>query len=397
MMSSRRIRSYALTCAAVVLLVACLNAQQAHPYASIASNGVSYAGPGRDNRYDLTGTSVRIGLLVPLTGPQKAEGEAIVAAARLALEDSPIASVPGGRNVALAIEDESGSPWGRSADALIHLVIDEQVIAVVTSANGATTHVCEQVGNRIGVPILALSSDATTTQINIPWLFRLGSSDKVQAQLFAHDIYLDRTLRNVLLVTQQDHDGRVGGEEFQRAAAHVGAPTPTAFAVDPLRPDTFAWLTLVQTSSPQAIVFWTSSATARFLLQRATGAKIKVPIYLSGRAAEGNVARDLVAQAAGASESGGIWTVESQSTSAGAAEDFGRRYESSMGRTPSALAAEAFDAVRLVNGALHSAGANRARVRDRLAAVNGYPGASGRISFDNEGNSRRPSRLVRIR
>jgi branched-chain amino acid transport system substrate-binding protein len=77
-------------------------------------------------------------------------------------------------------------------------------------------------------------------------------------------------------------------------------------------------------------------------------------------------------------------------------KSFAQRYELAMGAPPSPVAAEAYDAVCLVVDALRAAGANRARVRDRLATVENFSGASGIISFDNQGNNRSTLRLVRI-
>jgi hypothetical protein len=56
---------------------------------------------------------------------------------------------------------------------------------LITSANGGIAHQAEQVSNRLGVPILTLASDATTTEVKMPWLYRLGPSDVDQARMFA--------------------------------------------------------------------------------------------------------------------------------------------------------------------------------------------------------------------
>ena len=135
----------------------------AAPYDSIAVDGENYAGPARGAAWDETGSTVYIGLLAPMHGPEAAEGEALVAAANMALKDSTQRPLPGGRHVELAIGDESGPAWGHVSDVILQLVLQKNVVALITSADGTDTHVSEQVGNRIGVPVLTLSSDATTT------------------------------------------------------------------------------------------------------------------------------------------------------------------------------------------------------------------------------------------
>jgi branched-chain amino acid transport system substrate-binding protein len=371
------------------------------PYASIKSRNISYTGPGREAAYDLADSTVRIGLLVPLQGPQRADGEAIVAAARIALEDDASQGpLPAGRRLALAVGDESGPSWGHVADALIQLVLDEQAIAVVTSANGATAHMSEQVGNRIGVATLTLASDKTTTQIDLPWIFRLAPSDVVQARTMTRDIYRDRGFQRVLLVTESDHDGRLGETEFEEAARELHAPPPASLRLDPLQPDVDSMLTVIRTQNPECLVFWTHPNTARKLLQAIREGGISLPSYLSQEAAQ--TSAELNNSPSGAvgdkaPQDNSVWTVAAFGPASSLGKSFARRYQLATGALPSPVAAEAYDAVRLIAHALRAAGANRARVRDWIAGVKDLPGASGTISFDNEGNSDARVRLVRLR
>jgi len=369
------------------------------PYASIASRGVSYVGPGREATYNLAGPTIRVGLMAPLHGPRKAEGDAIVASAQLALEDASQNPLPGGRRLELAIGDESGPSWGHTADDLIHLVLDKQAVAVITSADGSTAHLSEQVGNRIGVPILTLSTDKTTTQIDIPWVFRLGPSDTDQARVMAEDIYRTRGLRRVLLVVESDHDGRLGGKEFQEAARQFAAPRVTVLPADPQQPDADSLLAVMKRESPEAIVFWTRAKTARTLIRRIREDGLQTPLYLAQEAAQEGSRLSFAPHDASerdVDQHDRMWTVASAGAESPLEESFARRYQSLTGVLPSPVAAEAYDAVRLIVRALREAGPNRARVRDRLASVRNDAGASGLISFDQEGNNRASVRLVRL-
>jgi branched-chain amino acid transport system substrate-binding protein len=369
------------------------------PYASIKSEKIDYHGPARQASYDLAGPTIQIGLIVPLQGPQKADGEAIVAAAKLALEDDAArGSFPGGCRLALAVGDESGPSWGRTSNALIHLVLDEQAIAVVTSANGSTAHLSEQVGNRLGVAVLTLASDKTTTQIDLPWIFRLAPSDTAQAQTIAKDIYTTRGFRRVLLVTESGHDGRLGEQEFLDAARELQVPQPARVSIDPLQPGTRAMLVAIRSQSPQAAVFWTSSNTAGELLRALREAKASLPVYLCQEAAQRSTGLNLSpnSQSTERTATSGVWSVARAKTAQAAYESFARRYQVATGALPSAVAAEAYDAVRLIARSVREAGPNRARVRDRIANDKELAGASGAISFDNEGNSLGGTQLVRL-
>ncbi|MHB1698805.1 MAG: ABC transporter substrate-binding protein [Acidobacteriaceae bacterium] len=411
--SAKRIAAAGLLIAASLILVGGaprIFAQNAKtspaPYASIASDGESYAGPGRESSFDLTEQVLSIGLLVPLHGPEKADGDGIVAAAQMALKDASQRPMPGGRRLALAIGDESGPSWGLVSDVVMHLVFDQDAVALITSTSGDDGHLSEQVGNRIGVPVLTLSADATTTQIDIPWIFRPGPSDVLQAQAIARNIYRDRGLKSVLLVTERNHDGQRGDEAVRRAALSLGAPLPDGLVLDPLKPDLPSLLARMRSQPEQAVVLWTSAEVAGELLRLLDAAGVRAPIYLSQQAAQAGSrvvylpANETAGAVYGAAvpevKSAGIWTVSADGNDEAAALSFALRYRQLTGLLPSPAAAEAYDAVCLTVQALRAAGPNRARVRDKLAKVSDFRGASGTISFDREGNDSTPIHLVRV-
>jgi branched-chain amino acid transport system substrate-binding protein len=402
--SSHSLRKF-LVCASVVAMFAgdmLVRAQQNGrpvPYASIGSEGVTYAGPGREASYNLAGPTIHIGLLAPLHGPQQADGEAIVRAAQMALQDAEQKPLPGGLHLTLAIGDESGPAWGRVTDALLRLVFNDHAVAIVTSARGTTAHLSEQVGNKIGVPVLTLSSDATTTQINLPWIFRLGPSDAQQAQVIAQDIYRVRGFRHVLLVTERDHDGRMGGREFVEATHQLGVPNLASLVINPLQPGTGSLLALIKTQPPQAIVFWTQPEVARKLLEAIHAGGVHTLIYLSQETAqEGSGLKSLRQNTAGVKDPAGvgIYTVATPLDETPSHESFARRYQAAAGTLPSPVAAEAYDAVRLVAQAVRVAGPNRARVRDHVSNIRNFAGVSGTISFDGQGDNRTEACLVRL-
>ena len=393
----------AATLAAMIAGSAAARAQTAKgppaPYATIAARGASYLGPGREAAYDLPGDTVRIGLMAPLHGPQKAEGDAIVAAAQLAIADASQSPLPGGRRLELAVGDESGPSWGHAANALIKLVFDQHAVAVVTSASGDLAHLSEQVGNRIGVPILTLSSDSTTTQTDIPWIFRLAPSDAAQAAMIAQNVYRRWGFRRVVLVSARDHDGRMGANAFEKAVQSLGAPAPAAVRMNPFEPDYDSLLALVKAQAPQAVVIWTRSGTARTLVRLLGENGVRAAIYLSQQASQDFAAAEASsppASAAGAPVISGLWTPAAEPSRTAIRRSFVQRYRSATGRFPSSTAAEAYDAVRLLADALREAGPNRARVRDQVASARDVSGVSGRISFDPEGNSRAGVQIVHL-
>lgn len=388
-------------CAVLGLAIGARAQQKAAPvpYDSIGLNGVSYEGPGREAAFDLPGPTIRIGLLAPVHGPQKADGKAIVAAAQMALQDASKEPLPGGLHLVLDVADESVPPWGLLGDEIIRLVVQQKVVAIVTCADGAAAHLSEQIGNKIGVPTLTLSADPTTTEINMPWIFRLGPSDTQQAQVVARNIYHVRGFQRVILVTGRGHDGHIGADSFKNVVHQLGAPAPASLVIDPLQPDPASLLALIKAKAPEAIVLWTQPENARKLIQAVRAGGFRTPIYLSQGAAQDGSGLRFPRHNAGELVDPidtGIYAVDSRQVEAPGRESFVRRYQLATGNFPGPAAAEAYDAVRLIARAVREAGPNRARVRDRISTVRDLAGVSGTITFDDQGNNRTDVYLVRL-
>jgi branched-chain amino acid transport system substrate-binding protein len=413
-----RRRLLGLVIAALCVPVPGVLAQEpAQPYAVLNRDAVEYNGPGREAGNDLTGPEIKIGLLVPRHGPRQSEGDRLLLAAQLALEDESGIPLPGGRRLRLVARDETGL-WGRASTEIVDLVFDDRAAALITTLDGASAHLAEQVGNKVGVPILTLSTDQTTTQINLPWIFRLGPADASQACLFAHDIYSRRGLKKVALLTEGDHDGRVGGEEFEKAARNftrenstargvpptqTTAPPPVRMAVDPARPIPDSLVNELR--EYEALVVWTGPEVAARLIPRARDLAPSLPIYLCRKAAQGwvedwpqtDIAPNFWSGANARPEDGGTWLALTRPGDATGRESFERRYRERLGVFPTAAAAQAYDAVRILASTLRRAGPNRARLRDALAQLAGFPGITGVISFDHAGNDLTQVSLVRLR
>jgi branched-chain amino acid transport system substrate-binding protein len=374
-------------------LFAPTHAQKQAPksYASIATDGEGYAGPGRAAANDLPGPIIRIGILAPLHGERKPEGDAMVAAAQMALRDAAPRGVVHGHHVALAVEDSSGPSWGKVSDAVIRLVLEDEAVALITSTSGADAHISEQVGNRVGVPVLTLAADATTTQADIPWIFRMGASDKAEAQLIANELYNVRRIGHILLITQHGHDGDRGTTAMSHAAADLRSIEPVVVTLSEDQLDIDAAVQKIHVNSPQAIVIWTNTITAARLLPALRAAGVTSPCYLSEDASFS------IPNVASLEFPGGeVWKIAEDVRISPTRQAFASGFQQSTGRSPNAIATRTYDAVTLIVEALQAVGPNRARVRDQLSRGPAFEGMSGKISFDREGNNQVASHLVKL-
>jgi branched-chain amino acid transport system substrate-binding protein len=126
------------------------------PYARVGEEGVDYAGP---HRADPEPGPVRIVIFGPQAG-QVAETTAVRAALAQA----------GNHWLLTAINSDQN--WGGASTELVHALMDERPLAVVSLDRNAA-HLAEQLALKAFVPVVALSNDTALTATNVPWIFRL--------------------------------------------------------------------------------------------------------------------------------------------------------------------------------------------------------------------------------
>jgi ABC-type branched-subunit amino acid transport system substrate-binding protein len=361
------------------------------PYATLDRQAVAYRGPVGAPEKDFSAGVAVIGAILPLQGPQRAEGKALLSAMQMAFEEEQArGSLGDGRKLALAVRDESG-PWGQASSEILKLIEQDCALVLLTSANGNTAHQAEQIANKISFPILTLASDPATTATNVPWVFRLGPSDADQARAFCRRIYVELGLRKVLLVAQKDHDGRAGGDEFEKAVRELKVAAPDLLEVSPADFNGETVGTAVRMKEPQAVVVWTGAGLAKELLAVLHKTRPSVPIFLCTKAAQlGTESPAEITSGADApakQNPGEFFTVASLPAKEEVARrDFEQRYQARTGSTPGNAAFQAYEGVHLIAAGLRAAGANRVLLRDYFASTGKFHEAAEVVLFDPAGN-----------
>ena len=297
----------------------------------------------------------------------------------------------------LVTRDESG-PWGQASTQIVHLVFDDQAVALITSADGGRRASGRAGGkqNRRAHPdaFHRYHHDGNQFALDFPH----GTQRRACRRKPLRAISTRKKLQRVVLLTQDDHDGRVGGEEFEKAAREMNAPAPMQ---NHRRARQVSEGMRLQTGNCE-------SAPGRRHLDRRR----------HRQSARGTPAGDVALRAALPVPQGGARRLEPSEPAsmprlqqpgrrrglgrvravaqAALHQAFAQRYRQRFGAEPGIGAAEAYDAVRVLAASLRQSGPNRARLRDALGQVSAFAGASGVISFDHAGNDLTQISLVRL-
>jgi branched-chain amino acid transport system substrate-binding protein len=368
------------------------------PYASLDRESVTYRGPVSTARREVPGDSAVIGLILALRGQQASEGKALLAAAQIALdEEKERGALPDGRRLSLAVRDESGQ-WGKASSEILRLIDQDHALVLLTSANGTTAHQAEQIANKISFPILTLASDPTTTQTNVPWLFRLGPSDADQARAFCQRISSQAELRKILLIAEMDHDGRVGSEEFEKAAREMKLAEPEKLEISSSEEQPEQVRVAIREKKPDAIVVWTDGLLASRVLEIVRTTAPKTPVFLCSKAAQlGGLTERGNGSASDGKGSEAFAAVGSREQAQQMSRDkFAELYEERTGNAAGFGLFEMYEAVHLVADGIRKVGANRELLREYFASAERVQSSTGILPFDPAGNSRQEFGVIKI-
>ncbi|MCP4654579.1 MAG: ABC transporter substrate-binding protein, partial [bacterium] len=224
------------------------------------------------------------------------------------------------------------------------------------------------------------STDASLTQINIPWMFRCPPDDERITRLLANHVFREKGLTRVVAMASVGYDSRLRSEEFEKAAQRFGSPLLLSLFYDH---DFSKQLRLIEESGAQALVLFGQPQEVVPVLRGLRERGLEPEIFggpglataafpeLAGELAEGvtvvapfDLGRDDPV-----------------------VESFRRRFAEQYDDPPDVVAGYSYDATQLVVAAIRAGGLNRARIRDALAAGEPFAGVSGEIRFDGSGGN----------
>lgn len=241
-------------------------------------------GGGEDDR-ESSREKIRIGAVVPLTGPSASTGtktlEGVQLAAAVVNEDLPDVDLPlgegtglpnlGGAQVEVVSADHEEDPETGAAETE-QLIKSEDVAAVVGSYFSSVTEAASERAERLGIPFV--NGDSSSPQLtegrDREFFFRTGPSDRTFAETFfdfLDDMNSERSadIRDVAILHESTEFGSGAARVTQEVAARHGYSviatiphrngatdvTRTAARIQALNPDA-----LFQASyTPEAILF----------------------------------------------------------------------------------------------------------------------------------------------
>ncbi len=360
-------------------------------YFVVGDAPVMFWGPGRDKPEPTDVSTVKIGVIAPIERSYETYiGRSVVRGMQVALDEANVAGGYRGKPFEAVIRNDTGL-WGASADELVSLTYEDKAWVVIGTVDGANTHIAIRVALRTDMPIVNVADlDPTLVETKIPWVIRVIPDDRQMTYTIAYYVYKQLGLEKVAILRANNRYGRFGVAQFRKGSVKLGKPAPIEINYEPnfdkVNPDFAAQIDRLAKVEPDAVILWADAEAAGVLVKHIRAAGMKFPIL----ACERIVHREFL-KAAGDAAEGVIamypYNPESENPRY---LDFVKRYREKYGESPDAYAVHSYDGTVMAVEAIRKAGLNRYLIRDQLASMREWEGASGEIVLDEALSNRRP-------
>ena len=312
---------------------------------------------------------VKIGVMIPLTGDVATYGESVKNAITYA------ASQVDSDNIEIIFEDSKceGKDAANAINKLIN--IDKASVIIGELCSGATLAAAPIAEQNQVVLISPASTSPDITNAG-EYIFRTIPSDALQGA-FAADLVHAQDAQRLAVIYSNDDYGQGFEAVLREKFSELGGTVVASEAVDRGSTDARTQLTKIRAANPDAVYIISNStaATVAILKQMKEVGIVNIPVLGS----EGLRSPDII-EGAGVAAEGLIVSSVSSGTS-----DFITGYNQVYGTDPGPFAAQAYDAFMIIVQAINAGAVTGTEIKEAIAGVT-YEGASGTISFDDNGD-----------
>ncbi|MDF1568703.1 MAG: ABC transporter substrate-binding protein [Spirochaetaceae bacterium] len=334
---------------------------------------------------DADSAVIKIGVFEPMTGANAAGGAMEVEGIKLANKLYPEVL---GRKVELVIVDNK-SDKVEAANAASRLVDRDKVVAIIGSWGSSFSMAAGSIVNDAQVPTVGASCTNPLVTLGNEYYFRVCFIDSFQGKVMANYAYDEVGAKKVAIVQEISNDYSVGLAKFftDQFIKLTGDPNAVV-AVSNYNTgdmDFTAQLTNLKSLNPDAIFAPGNYTESALLIKQARELGFDVP-FLGGDTWEAPEFLDVGKEAVEGAVFSTFFTTEVPITKT--SELFIDEYRKEYGKEPAAVTALGFDAYMVIIDAIERAGsADSVAIRNAIAETEGYPGAAGIITLDENGDA----------
>lgn len=328
--------------------------------------------------------TIKIGVFEPMTGAAAAGGEMTVEGIKLANEK--VSSVLG-KDIELVIVDNK-SEKVEAANAVAKLVDKDEVVAIIGSYGSSLSMAAGDIVKNAKVPAVGCSPTNPLVTLNNDYYFRVCFIDPFQGTVMANYAINELGAETAAIIQDVQQDYSVGlSTYFKKAFKDIKGENSIVgeASYNTGDQDFSAQLTNMKSLNPDVIFAPGNYGESALLIKQARDLGMDTPI-LGGDTWEAPEFLEIGGDAVEGAVYSTHFTSESPVTTV--SESFLNEYKDKYGKEANAFAALGYDAYMVIVEAIEAADSmDPVKIKDKIAATDGFVGATGNITLDENGDA----------
>jgi len=312
---------------------------------------------------------IKIGIVLPLSGPVSFAGNQIKEGLEIALEKYK------DENIKLIYEDSKCKP-ADAVNAVQKLVnVDKVSLIVGDICSGATLAMIPitKANNLVIISPLSTNPNVTSPGNNA---YRMVPSDIQEVGFMADYAYNKLNIRKIAVLYENTDFGR-GAEKIFREKYKGTIVFSEAY--DPNETDYKTMLTKIKQSNPEGVYLLSLPQQVGLILKQADELNIKA-VFLG----KNSIEQPDVLKIAGKSAEGVIYTFFSKGSEA-KINEFEELFKQKYGKEPGIFEGIGYDLGQVVYLAVKDTKGNKEKIKQNMRKIS-FEGVTGKIEFDENGN-----------
>ena len=335
--------------------------------------------------------TLKIGMVLPVTGPAAAVGGYALAGAKIALDRVNKSGGVLGKQLELVTEDDQTTNPG-AVLAFSKLAAQPDIIAFLGPVRSTQNHAIANDILKTAKPFCFGGTDPALTKMGNPWMIRFRPNDSYSGRVIAS--YGAETLgkKNWALVHSTDAFGTSGNNLLAGALAKLGAKVATDQGY-PNQSQDFTPVVLAIKSSGADVIgsYFTFENDQAIFARQLKQLGVAIPWVGSP-----TTVAAATLKLAGPALWGTYAVADYAADSSPEAKEFAKLYAAVSSAQPDLQSAWPYDAIGVLSAAVNKVGSTDPdKIRDAMLSIKGYKGAEGEYNFDQFGDGLHGYNIVR--
>lgn len=322
--------------------------------------------------------TIKIGAVLPLTGPVAYDGQAKQNGALVAIDQINGSGGLLGKQVELVAEDGACNP-AQSVAAAEKLITTQKVPVLMGAFCSSSTGAVMGVTEKYGVPhVTSVSTAAELTERGNKWFFRATGTSKLMAETFASVLKDEAPNNRLAIFVVNDDWGRTVAEWYAKYFEDLGGTVVATEIFDRSETDLFPYITKIKARNPDIIMMAANTQLAASLTKQIKQMEVQAKLVGEGAFATEtyyNLVGDQSEGVLGITEY--VPTIDSEMNA-----KFLEAYKAKTGELPTKFSSAGYQDVLILADAIRRAGdTDPAKIREALEATD-FDSLTGNFRFN---------------